>query len=80
MSSISGTDPSTFNRGGLRRSSEPQNQSESVVDRAELVGLEPPGGAPEALWVDNRGLLDKHARALATELDLGPEGRRLSPG
>jgi hypothetical protein len=39
--------------------SETQDQSKSIVYGSKLVGVETSGGTPEALWIDDGGLLDE---------------------
>jgi len=53
-----------------------EKQPERVVDRLHLHGLEPPRRGAQALWINDRGLLDEHARRLALERDLRSEARR----
>jgi len=36
-----------------------EDQRESLVYSLELARVEAPGGAAQALWVDERGLLDE---------------------
>ncbi len=40
---------------------EVEDQRECFVYGSELIGVETPGGPPQALGVDNRGLLDEDA-------------------
>jgi hypothetical protein len=49
------------NAGGLRWLLETEDQCECFVYGSELIGVETPGGSPQALRVDNRGLLDQDA-------------------
>ncbi len=40
-------------------SSETEDKRECFIDGPQLVGIETPGGSPQALGIDDRGLLDK---------------------
>jgi hypothetical protein len=44
---------------GPTPNSETHHQIESIVHGSQLIGFEAPGGPPQALWVDNRRLLDE---------------------
>ena len=55
---------------------EAEDEHQSLVDRAELVRIEAPGGPTESLGVEDRSLLDEDARLLTLKADLRPEARR----
>jgi hypothetical protein len=56
--------------------SECEDEHQDLVDRAELVRVEGPGGATEALRIDDRCLLDEDTRLLALERNREPKARR----
>jgi len=57
---------------------EPEDQRQRFVDGLQLCCVEAPGGPPEALRVDDRGLLDQDLRLSVVEQNLWAEGRRTS--
>ena len=57
--------------------SEAENEHESLVDRAQLVRLEPPGCTAQSLRVDDRRLLNEDACFSALETDRRAEARRV---
>ena len=56
--------------------SESEDEQQGLVERAELTRVEAPGGATEALWIDDRRLLDENTRLLAIDRDRQPKARR----
>jgi hypothetical protein len=51
------------------RQSETQDQGKGIVHGSKLVSVEAAGGTPEALGIDDGGLLDKDARLGSVKLD-----------
>ena len=60
--------------------SEAQDQSERVVDRSQLIGIQSTGRAAKALWIDDGGLLDEDARFEIAQRDRRPKGGRQRSG
>jgi hypothetical protein len=54
---------------------ETEDEHQGRVDGAKLVRVEAPGGATEALRIDDGRLLDKDPRFLPREGDCGPKAR-----
>jgi hypothetical protein len=54
---------------------ETEHEHQGLVDGAELVRVEAPGGTTEALGIDDGRLLDEDARLLTLEGDRGPKAR-----
>jgi hypothetical protein len=54
---------------------EREHEGQRVIDRGHLSSRKVPCRAPEALKINDRRLLDQHARERSVEIHLGTEGR-----